>query len=359
MKILFYSIIKDKTEKTNRLIQRIRSLGHTLFTYNAYEDREDLFRLNNRHFQMYEKVLNNAEDLEVDLIYFNDYLNIPEYLLSEFKVRPAYKPKIVFPFQFRELNRSLARATALKDLIDMPQVARGFTFNMSLPRPTFPKNFIKAQFNMSKVKLIKEPRGENLPSITITKEEARKKFKIPQDKFVVLYSGRWIYVKGSDIFAEAIKNIDKDIFVLIHRDPNENDLDPNILNEVKKRKNLKVITGYLKEGEMSYLYKTADLVVASHRKMYEFSQSGIPVMASLAKVPLLAPNFSYFNDIIDTYRTGIKFTPESSQALAEGINFMKNNEDLHRRIRALGNFDGLINSYIDFIDVPKFALEDL
>jgi glycosyltransferase involved in cell wall biosynthesis len=360
MKIVF-SAVAPENFYISKTIQKIEELGHSVIIYNYKRNREVNYRFVNKHFQMYEDLLNFAEEIEADLIYIQDYLAVPEFLLYELKTRPNYKPKILFAFQLREPNRSIARATALKDLIDMPQIARAITFNMSFGKKSLPYNIELAGVNLEKLKPIPEPFNENPEEFNITKEEARKKFNVPLNKFIVLHSGRWIYVKGSDIFANSIREINKwglgdDMVFLIHINPVEKDLDRTIIEELKQENNVIIKEETLDKGQMSKLYLTSDLVVCGHRKVYEYSQSGIPIMAALAGSLIVSPNFSYFDDIINTYRTGTTYETENYEDLAEKILLTKTK---YSDIIKLANFKDLIKTYIPYYDIAKFALENL
>jgi glycosyltransferase involved in cell wall biosynthesis len=355
MKIVFLTFFSEKDLQIQ--INKLRSLNHEVIFYDCHFDKSEEFRFKTRHFQMYENVLNFTQKEKADILYLHDYLNVPEFLLHELKVRPEFTPKIVFSMQLREVNRSLARANTIKELLDMPQLARAMTFSMGLTDYSYPKTMIDVGTNFNKIKNLGEPFNEN-PNFNITKEEARRKFGIPQNAFVILWSGRWVYSKGPDIFLEAIKKMDKDIFIFAHSNPSESDYSGELLTQWFKRfyLNSKVISQLFKRDEMKYVYCAANLAICSHRKIYEYAQSGIPGMAALAKIPIIAPDFNYFNEIIKRYKVGIIYTPEDPIALAHAINNAKIN---YNKIVEQAQFEKSLEGYINFEDIPVLALEGI
>ena len=349
MKILFSSFSPEEVQ-----FNKFKSLGHEVIRYNWFSNKNEEFRLKTRHFQMYENFLNFAQEEKVDLIYFCDYLNVPEFLLGELKVRPEFTPKIIFMIQMREVNRSLMRANTIKELLDMPQIAKVMTFSMGLSNYSYPETLIKVGTNFSKIKNLGELFSED-PNFSITKKESRELFSIPKDAFVILWCGRWIYSKGIDIFVDAAKFIDKDIFIFAHKNPAESDFDDSLSEKlIKNHPNTKFIIKHF--DNMKYVYSAVDAVICSHRKICEYSESGIPSMAALAKIPIVAPNFNYFKEIIHRYKIGITFEPENVIALASAINLVKYNYDF---IIKDAQFKESIKGYINFEDIPKLVMENL
>ena len=121
MRILFYDEDTGKMNKflTDKIIKKFEEMGHEVTTYQFSEDAKK--KISMRHFQMYEELLNYADDNNYDLLYHNNYLMVPDFLLAELKVRPNFKPKIVFMLSFREINRSLARTETYKEIIELPK----------------------------------------------------------------------------------------------------------------------------------------------------------------------------------------------------------------------------------------------
>jgi glycosyltransferase involved in cell wall biosynthesis len=359
MKILYLNggatPIKDKA------IDKIRALGHELIFYDPMLDLNEKFKWETRHFQIYQKVLNIAEDIKADILYFSTSV-MPEYLLFELKTRPNYKPKIIFHLMLRGLNRSMARCLALKELIDMPQIIRVVANTMIVEGIRFPENMIKVGTNFNKIKLISESFNEESEDLSIfetSQIEARKYFLIEPKEFVILLSGTWAYIKGVDIFIEALKYIEEDIRVIIHRHKFGEDktLDPDLLQKAYKyHKKIFIYDKWFNSKEYPLLFKAADVIVCAHRKSYEYSESGIPGLAAKAKRLVVVPDFYFFNEIISRYKFGEVYQPEDPISMANTINLVKNS---YAKIWSGANFNGVTLDYKEISDIPLMALENL
>ena len=314
-------------------IDKIKSFGHEAIFYDFSANENEKNRWLLRHFQMYENVLNYVEEIGADLLYFNDPISCPELMISELKVRPNLKTKITSIQQFREVGRSEARANAIKELLEMPQIAKIFIISPIADNVKFPEKFERTNPDKSKIQIFSEPLNEDLEIFKkLDKEKCRKDYLFKKDDFVVLYSGSWTYVKGVDIFIEALKYIDKDIKVFIHKNE-EGNSDPTLKNTKlleearNNHPNIFIYQGRIKSGEMAQIYMAADLVVCPHRKMYEYSTSGMPNMAAMAKIPIVAPDFYFFSEIVNRYSLGLTFKPEDPIDLARAINESRKNYD--------------------------------
>jgi glycosyltransferase involved in cell wall biosynthesis len=349
MKILFSTFYNEELKER---IKKFSSIGYEVITYNCHLDKNEETRFKNRHFQMYESILNFAQKEKIDIIYFHDYLTVPEYLLAELKVRPDFTPKIIFSMFLREANRSLSRAQTIKELLDMPQVIRAITFGMGLKDFPYPETMIKVGTNFSKIKKV----GGVFYSIDRS-PRLRKNIPTSLNDIVMLYPGRWIYSKGTDIFVEATKYIDKDITILAHKNPMEDDYGHTIQDDLlKNHPQTTFIEKYLEPEKMRKLFFDSHVAICSHRRLYEYSETGIPGESSLAKIPIIAPDFNFFREIINKYKTGILYEPENPIALANAINKMK---EQYNEIAANAKFEESIKNYVEEDDIPKIAMEDL
>lgn len=343
-------------------IDKLKSFGQEAIFYDFSANENEKNRWLLRHFQMYENVLNYVEEIGADLLYFNDPISCPELMISELEVRPNLKTRITSIQQFREVNRSDARAHTIKKLLDLPQIAKIFIISPIVDNVKFPEKFERTKPDKTKIQIISEPLNENLEIFKkLDREECRKKLLFEKDDFVVLYSGSWTYVKGVDIFIEALKYIDKDIKVFIHKNE-EGNSDPtlkntNLLEEARENHpNIFAYQGRIKEGEMAQIYMTADLVVCPHRKMYEYSTSGMPNMAAMAKVPLVVPDFYFFNEIVNRYKLGLTFEPENPIDMARAINESRKN---YSSIIKNCKFEESINRYGLASDIAEKILKSI
>lgn len=312
-------------------IERLRKAGHEVIFYDiSAKDEGERTRFHIRHFQMYQNLMDLAES--ADLLYFTCPIGSPEMFLYELRVRPNFKAKIISTMMFRGLDRSKARAQAIIDLINHPQfelmvfgtlIQDGFKWPDTLDG-----------INKSKVMLVSEPFNEDTRNFAkISKQNARVKLGIG-DGMYLLWSGSWSHIRGADLFIDAIKYLDDDIKILFHKnvpypvppiniDPT---LRPNLYDDLlANSKNATIMERWIPEGEMAYLYKACDLCILSHRKLYAYSVSGIPNMAASARIPIIAPDFYYFNEIIRRYNVGVLYEPENIQSMVKAIHYAKEN----------------------------------
>jgi glycosyltransferase involved in cell wall biosynthesis len=321
----------DNVRAQDPTIQRLKDAGHEVIYYDIAKDERTKNLWFIRHFQMYEEILDLAND--ADFLYFSCPIGYPEAFLYELKARPNFKAKIACNMMLREVNRSYARALALKDLIDMPQFGM-MVFGSMLMDIKLPSNMEKAGIDKNKIMLINEPFNEK-PELfqKITKEEARKKFNIEKDEMVLLNSGAWTYAKGADLFVEVLKYIPENIKVLFHKNsavngPSDPTIPKGLVEEAKKNhKNMIVIEEWMDKGQMPYFYIASDIILCPHRKLYEYSVSGVPNMAGLSKKPIVAPNFYFFSEIIKRFQIGVSYIPEDIKDMARAINFCFDNYD--------------------------------
>jgi glycosyltransferase involved in cell wall biosynthesis len=343
-------------------IEKLRKAGHEVIHYDLVtipQNERMLFEI--KHFQMYEGVLNLAEKENADLIYFSCPLTCPEVFISDLKARPKLKAKIVAIFQFREVKRSLARSIVMKELVDMPQIAKIAFSTMMVDNPILPPNLEKVDIDHNKLIFLNEPWNEP-PEVfaKISKEDALAKFGLKMNEFVLLFSGSWNYIKGADIFVDCLEYIDPDIKVLLHKnrkDHTDPTLPEGLINKAKKNHpNMIVIEDWIPQGEMAWLYKASNLVVCAHRKLYEFSLSGVPGMACEARIPIIAPDFYYFNDIINRYNLGVLYCPENPLSMDGAIQYARNN---YEEIMKKAEFDRYLKPYFDITDTPLRIIESL
>ena len=361
MKILYLN--GGATPIKDLAIEKLTKLDHDIIFYDPTITKSETFRWSTKHFQMYENVLNRAEDLNVDLLYFSTSVSMPEYLLFELRSRPRFKPDIIFHLMLRGLNRSMSRCIALKELIDMPQIRRVVANVMIINEIAVPKNMIEAGIDFRKFLLINEsfnPQSEDLDCFGVSKESARKHFGIPENAFVALQSGTWAHIKGVDLFVDSLNNLTEDITPIIHKHPYGEDplLEKNLLERAKLNHSKTIIIDrWLSPMEYPALFRAADVVVCAHRLSYEYGESGIPGVACKAKRPIIVPNFYFFNEIIHRHEVGYCYEPENAFSMATMIKELKQN---YSHIINNARFDDAIKNYgTDISDIPVKALVGL
>jgi len=348
MRILFYDeatcLNHDELSMffTNRIIKRFRDLGHEVYSYPPSVKAANLIR--SRHFQMYEELFAFAEDCKADLLFHNYHIAVPEYFLSELKAG-SYPFKIVFLFSFREINRSLARTLVLKELIERPEVKTAIGLTM-LGEENFlpPDNYkrIQASTKAYKVKLVTDPICEPRYDSVFSDRVSKKKFRVG-------YFGRWTDAKSPQLLLEAMKYMDKDVRVCINMPSNKDLIRTVALLGVE------IDANFYKMGELRNFLDKIDAVICPHSRLYEYGQTGMPATAYIAKKPIVAPDFYYFNKMVKLYRTGLLYKPEDPVSLGVTVNYLK-----HRYHETMmhANFDKALKEFTEVEIYADKAVED-
>jgi glycosyltransferase involved in cell wall biosynthesis len=354
MKILFYT---GSTEP-DVAIFKLRERGYEVIQYDAGVDKDEIWHSQNKTFQMYERLFNKAEELDVDYLYFVPNITIP-YFYYELKSRPFFKPKVIFQLAVRGFDRSFPRCLALKDLVNLPQVKKVIVLSMMGKDGKLPDDLIRAGIDMSKIVFVPEPYCNETEDMSIfsrkTKEEAREFFGINKDAFVITFTGTWNLIKGPDIFLDALKYIDEDITILIHRHTWGIDKSlPEMESALQHHKKTIFIDKRLSREEYPLVMMASNAVVCSHRKSYAYTGSGIPELCYFAKTPIIAPDFYAFNALVKKYKVGVLYEAENSQELGKAINYTKENYD---EIMKVARFDDAKEGIMSWTDTPLLAFE--
>ena len=160
----------------------------------------------------------------------------------------------------------------------------------------------------------------------VTQDEARESLKLPQDSPILLFFGELTHGKGLDILLEAMKEIDKELCIVIAGSPTH--FSKEDINYYKKqlRSSQRVIDrlGFVPENEVPYYFMSADAIVMPYRRSYDAGTSGILMQAFSARKPVICTDVGTIGQIVKSNSLGIVVTPESSHSLASGIlNFLE------------------------------------
>jgi len=299
--------------------------GHEVYQYNLAENPNDDYLFSIKHYQVYEGALNYAESIGADVLFFDNLLTFPEYLLAELEVRPNYKPKIVFLFAFRESYKSRARANVIARLIDKPQVKipvlESFIGNDIIP----PDNFLEANPNLDKIKVIYDKHNYETENFYEDKILSRKKYKLPKNKFILLFFGRINSSKGIDLITRAMDKLGPEYFLFVKGNTHFMDYNFDIEKELNHKSNIEFINGYTPNEELGYVFSAADVSVMPYRWQYTYGSSGNAVPSSLARKPMILPNIYPLNVFINKFNLGRVFEEDNVNSLVEKIIEIKEN----------------------------------
>lgn len=228
--------------------------------------------------------------------------------------------------------------------------------NLVLELHTFPKNFYlhKRVFkkskniivitkslknalikeNIDKNKILVVPDGVDLEKfdINISKEEARKKLDLPQDKKIILYTGHLYDWKGTQILADASEYLDKDN-IIIFVGGTEKDI-KEFKNKNKSKNNI-LILGYKLYSDIPYYLKSADILVLPNSGKTEISKEWTSPMKMFeymaSKKPIIASDLLSLREVLDENNAYL-VKSDDSQELIQGIKRALKNRDFSDKI---------------------------
>lgn len=184
------------------------------------------------------------------------------------------------------------------------------------------KDFIVNQYKLNEVGVLVAHDGVDLELFDIKEEKNSlvKKLNLPNDNFVVLYSGSLRKGKGVELIFQIAKNLLNISFVIIGGSQKEIDNFKDVPDNIYffRRKLQKEIPFYLKAADLLILPMNKDLsygIYSSPLKLFEYMASGVPILAS---------NFGAVKEIINE-KNAFLFDPDNYDDLIEKIKFIRDN----------------------------------
>jgi len=239
-----------------------------------------------------------------------------------------------------------------------------FKKNLVCEIHTFPKNFVlhKRVFKKAKViivitknlkeslvkkgvdenKILVAPDGVDLSKfdIDISKEEARKKIKLPQDKKIIGYVGQLKTMgmeKGIKDLIEALNILNKNNKSVVLCLVGGNDLDIIEYNKIVRKINLierVIFVGQVQHKLIPYYLKSFDVLTMPfpNNKHYKYYMSPLKLFEYMAsKRPIIASDLPSIREILNE-NNAILVKPDNFQDLAKGINRALKNQDFSDKI---------------------------
>lgn len=179
-------------------------------------------------------------------------------------------------------------------------------------------------------RILVSPDGVDLRkfSLSIAKDKARKKLKLPLDKKIVLYSGHLYDWKGAQVLADASAYLNQDTLIVFI-----GGTEKEIKTFEEKNgdyKNVRIL-GQRAYAEIPFFLKAADVLVlpnsgkksiskfyTSPMKLFEYMASGNPIVAS--DLPSIKEVLNKNNAFL--------VKPDNPKALAEGISILLEDREL-------------------------------
>jgi len=234
---------------------------------------------------------------KVDIIYGRDSFLL---LLSFFKKNLVFEahtfPKNYFlysPF-FQKLKGIVVITQKLKDLF----VEQG----------------------ISPLKIFIAPDGVDL-EIFETQKECRRKFNLPQDKKIVLYTGHLYGWKGAQVLAEASAYLPENVEVCFVGGTKEDIQEFSAQGESAPGGKNNIV-GHRPYAEIPYWLKAADVLVLPNSGKEEISKHWTSPMKMFeymaAKRPIVASDLPSIREILNE-ENAVLIEPDNPEALARGV----------------------------------------
>ena len=184
-------------------------------------------------------------------------------------------------------------------------------------------------------KIVVIPNGINMEDFDIqySKEECREKLGLPVDENMILFVGNLSPYKGPDVLIRAMSEISKKVpdtkLVFVGRGRMKEELEKLCKNTGVER-NVK-FAGFVEESLKPLYYKAADVFVLPSMMITE-SFGIVNLEAMACGVPIVASKIGGVPDVVKDGENGLLAPPKNSEALAEAIIYLLENEEVRRKM---------------------------
>jgi len=183
------------------------------------------------------------------------------------------------------------------------------------------------------------PDGVDLEAfdLDISKEEARRRLGLPQDKKIICYTGQLYDWKGVHILAEAADMLPKDYMALIVGGGEK-----RLLEDLQSKYTSPYFTGQKPHKDIPTYLKAADILVLPNTRARMSSEFTSPLklfeyMAS--KRAIIASDLPSLREVLTDGRNALLVEPEDPVALASAIREVSGNPSLSQKISELAYID--------------------
>ena len=184
-------------------------------------------------------------------------------------------------------------------------------------------------------KIVVIPNGINLRDFDIpyTKEECRRKLRLPRDKKILLFFGYLSPYKGPDVLVRTMSRVVKDVpdteLVFVGKGVMKNELEM-ISKRLGVEKNVK-FAGFVEESLKALYYKAADVfVLPSTMSTESFGIVNLEAMA--CSLPIIASRIGGVPDVVKDGENGLLVPPRDSEKLADAIIYLLENKGIRERM---------------------------
>ena len=194
----------------------------------------------------------------------------------------------------------------------------------------FSYDALKAKVNdkiIQKTKILKHGHFHALPQPHPNREEARKLLGFHDEKKYILFFGQIKQVKGLDLLIEAFAlNQFSDTYLVVAGKPWKADYEM-YAERIRSLGISEKVLGFIRfieDDERDLFFKACDVLVLPYRKIY---QSGVLLMATSYRIPVIASDLTPNSDIIEHHKSGLLFEAGSVSSLNEQLQWAHDNDD--------------------------------
>lgn len=166
-----------------------------------------------------------------------------------------------------------------------------------------------------------------------SKEEARKKMEIPSDKTVLLFFGALTKSKGLDILLEALKDVKREVWLIIAGHPHS--FTPAEIAGYKVGNSHRVVAQlyFIPEQDVPYYFMAADVVLMPYRREgYAMGTSGVLMQACSARKPVICSDIDTLGALVRERGLGMTVEPGSVSSLVKTIDiFLDKKEEITQK----------------------------
>lgn len=184
-------------------------------------------------------------------------------------------------------------------------------------------------------KIVVIPNGINYRdfNISYSKEDCRKKLCLPLNKKILLFFGYLSPYKGPEVLLKAmpkiIKNVSDVELVFAGKGVMHDELEI-LSKKIRVKKNVRFV-GFVEDGLKPLYYKAADVfILPSTMNTESFGIVNLEAMA--CGVPIVASNIGGIPDIVKDGENGLLVQPKNTEALANAIIYLLENEDMKKKL---------------------------
>ena len=184
-------------------------------------------------------------------------------------------------------------------------------------------------------KIVVIPNGINIKDFDIaySKKESRKKLGLPFDGNIILFVGTLSLFKGPDVLLKAmpkvIKNIPNAKLVFVGSGPMKEGLEMQS-RKLGVERHVK-FTGFVEESLKPSYYKAADVFCLPSTMITE-SFGIVNLEAMACGVSIVASKIGGIPDVVKDMENGLLVPPKDSNALADAIIYLLENEDQREKM---------------------------